>query len=261
MRISRILPCCMACAIPLAAQESELPLGINLPTTAFLQDWHIGVRFTHRFQEPVRAGSKDMYGLDNGNAPGFGVDVGIKAIPGLNAQVYRTSDDKTIVLAIQQRILGGPAGGLSLRVERFDETIKRAQVSYGTVGIAGLALQLPAELHLGASFTVLLVPTYLSRTTSEDRPAFNAGAGVRWQIAERHALLAEYYPRPSRLDSGRYNPGAALGYRFQTRGHRFTLLASNAAGTTAHQVLGGDYGGGPRSFNQWALGFNLVRLF
>lgn len=248
-------------ALNLAAQESELPLGINLPTAETLLDGHLGVRFTHRFLQPARAGSKDLYGLDNGNYPGLGLDVSLKAIAGLNAQLYRTADNKTLVLALQQRLVNGPSFSLSARVERYDETIKELQLPSGSVGLTGVALQLPTEFHLGASFTLLLVPTYLSHTSSENKPGFNVGAGVRWQLAEGHALLAEFYPRPARLEASRYHPGAALGYRYGTRGHRFTLVASNTTGTTAHQVLGGDYGGGPKPFSQWSLGFNLVRLF
>ncbi|HJW71320.1 MAG TPA: DUF5777 family beta-barrel protein [Geothrix sp.] len=261
MTLPQISLIVIASVLRLAAQDSELPLAINLPTAESLQEGQIGVRFTHRFLQPARTGSKDLYGLDNGNYPGLGVDVGIKAIPGLNAQLYRTADDKTIILALQQQVLKGSLLAISARVERFDETVKREQVATGIIGIAGVAIQLPAELHLGGSVTALLVPTYLSRTTTLEKAAFNVGAGMRWQVTVKHALLAEYYPRPSRLDPDRYRSGAAIGYGFRTRGHRFTLLASNMAGTTAHQVLAGDYGGGPRAFNQWALGFNLVRLF
>lgn len=44
--------------------------------------------------------------------------------------------------------------------------------------------------------------------------------------------------------------------------YRFTILATNVRGTTANQVLGGDYAGtGPNRSGQWGLGFHLVRIF
>lgn len=53
-----------------------------------------------------------------------------------------------------------------------------------------------------------------------------------------------------------------MGYQHRTQGHRFTIIAPTVPGTTANQVLGGDYEGfGPRSPNNWSLGFNLVRIF
>jgi hypothetical protein len=181
-------------------------------------------------------------------------------VPGLNAQVYRTSDGKTVVLALQEQLLGGPRFRLAARIERFDETIQRTTYAFGTVGLTGAAFQLPAELAVGP-LTICLVPTWLSRTTTRDRALITAGAGLRWRVLDGQSILAEYYPRPSRLDRATYEGGFALGYRFQTRGHRFTLLATNVQGTTAHQVLSGDYAGGPRAPGQWALGFNLVRIF
>ncbi|HJW73738.1 MAG TPA: DUF5777 family beta-barrel protein [Geothrix sp.] len=258
-----ILPfLCFSLLLPagLSAQDSDLPLGLNLPTADHLEGWQPAIRFTHRFTESAKGNSKDLYGLDGGNFPGLGFDLGIAAVPGLNAQIYRTADGKTVTLALQERILNRPHVRLAVRVERFDETIQRTTYAFGTVGISGAAVQLPAELVAGAA-TVSLVPTWLSRTTTRDQALFTAGAGLRWRFAESQSLLAEYYPRPSRLDRAAYEPGYAVGYRFQTKGHRFTLLATNVQGTTAHQVLGGDYAGGPRPPSRWALGFNLVRIF
>jgi len=247
-------------ATGLLAQESEIPLGLNLPNADRLQDWDLGIRFTHRFLEPARGAGKDLYGLDGGTYPGLGLDVGIRAVPGLNAQLYRTADNKTVTLALQEQLLDGPGLRLAARVERFDETVKQVRLPLGTIGISGAALQLPAEFRRGP-VTLLVVPTWLTRTSSSDRGLFTFGAGLRWQAAPNHQVLAEYYPRPSRLDAATHSAGGSLGYRFGTRKHRFTLLATTANGTTAHQVLGGDYGGGPRGVNRWALGFNLVRVF
>lgn len=241
-------------------QDSEVPLALNLPTADRLQGWQPAIRFTHRFTQPARGNAKDFYGLDGGNFAGLGFDLGIAAVPGLNAQVYRTSDGKTVVLALQEQLLDGPRFRLAARVERFDETLQRTTYTFGTVGLTGVAFQLPAEFAAGP-LTFSLVPTWLSRTTTRDRALFTAGAGLRWRVVEGQSLLAEYYPRPSRLDRATYEAGFALGYRFQTRGHRFTLLATNVQGSSAHQVLSGDYAGGPRPPGDWALGFNLVRIF
>jgi hypothetical protein len=244
----------------LRSQESELPLALNLPTAEHLQGWQPAIRFTHRFTEAARGHSKDLYGLDGGNFPGFGLDLGIAAVPGLNAQIYRTADDKTLILALQEQLVNRPQLRVAIRGERFDETIQRTTYAYGTAGITGATLQLPTEV-LAGPITLSLVPTWLSRTTTQDRALLTAGAGLRWRFSEGQSLLAEFYPRPARLDASTYEQGFALGYRFQTKGHRFTLLATNAQGTTTHQVLGGDYAGGPRPASQWAMGFNLVRIF
>jgi hypothetical protein len=260
--LSRLLFSSLLLLLPTAlqAQDSDLPLALNLPTADHLQGWQPAIRFTHRFSEPARDHSKDLYGLDGGNFAGLGLDLGIGAVPGLNAQVYRTSDGKTVVLALQEQLVNAPHIRMAARGERFDETVQRTTFTFGTVGLTGAAFQLPTEVLVGP-LTLSLVPTWLSRTTTQDRALFTMGAGLRWHILDRQSVLAEFYPRPIRLEAATYNQGFALGYRFETKGHRFTLLATNVQGTTAHQVLGGDYDGGPRPSGQWALGFNLVRVF
>jgi len=262
LRITPPLALCLSSVLcaSLAAQDSEVPLALNLPTTTALEDWRPAIRFTHRFTEPAKGNSKDLFGLDGGNYAGFGLDLGIGAVPGLNAQVYRTADAKTLVLALQQRLLAGPRLRLSIRAERFDEAVPRVSLPGGTVGITGAALQLPLEVQAG-TLAFRAVPTWLSRTATEDRGLLTAGLGLTWAFLEGQSLLGELYPRPSRLDSARYEPGYGLGYRYATKGHRFTLLATTASGTTAHQVLGGDHLGGPRPAGKWSLGFNLVRIF
>lgn len=253
MRPLAWLPCLALLGLPLAAQEaSEVPLALNLPTADHLADWDMGLRFTHRFQEQAKGNSKDLYGLDNGAYTAFGFDVGIKAIPGLNAQIYRTSDQKTLTLALQEQVAATDHWRVAFRAERFDETVKG--------GLVGGAFQAPVDWQPVEALTVSVVPTYLSRTATA-RSVATAGLGLRWRLAEHQGLLAEYYPRPSKVD-GAFHPGWALGYQYRTRGHRFSFVASNELGTTAHQVLGGDYGGfGPRASGSWALGFNLIRMF
>ncbi|HEX9081149.1 MAG TPA: hypothetical protein VF768_02660, partial [Holophagaceae bacterium] len=169
----------LSLAASLAAQDSEVPLGLNLPTAERLQDWQPALRFTHRFTEAARGHSKDWYGLDGGNFPGLGFDLGIGAVPGLNAQVYRTADGKTVVLALQEQVIDGPHLRLAARAERFDETVQKATYPYGTVGILGAAVQFPMDLLVGP-VTLSLVPTWLSRTTSRKQGLATAGLAVRW---------------------------------------------------------------------------------
>ena len=55
--------------------------------------------------------------------------------------------------------------------------------------------------------------------------------------------------------------GFAAGVSYRTFKHKFTLMGTNTTGTTANQVLSGDYGGGPRPTSQWSIGFNVIRVF
>ncbi|HJU84386.1 MAG TPA: DUF5777 family beta-barrel protein [Holophagaceae bacterium] len=239
-------------ALPAAAQDSELPLALNLPTADHLDGWDLGVRFTHRFQEQARSNGKDLYGLDGGAFTAFGLDLGIAAVPGLNAQLYRTADRKTFTMALQERFLSAERWSAALRVERFDEVIPGGRV--------GSTVQVPVDWRVGGGVVLSAVPTYLSSSETQRRVG-TVGLGARWLFLEHHGLLGEYYPRPSKVD-GAFERGFALGYQYRTLHHRFTLVATNELGTTAFDVLGGDYGGfGPSRPGSWNLGFNLVRVF
>lgn len=239
--------------LPMAAQEaSEVPLAINLPTADHLANWDISLLFTHRFLEPVRGASKDLYGVDEHATVGFGFDFGIKPVPGLNAEIYRTADEKTVTLALQEQVVASTRWRVAVRAERYDETYPG--------GPQGGVFQAPVDWQPVDTLTLSAVPTYLSRTATAQH-VVTTGFGARWMVAEHQGILAEYYPRPSKVYNG-FEQGWSLAYQYRTQGHRFTIIATTIPGTTAHQVLGGDYEGyGPRSSNYWSLGFNLVRIF
>ncbi len=247
----------------LRSQSSDYPLAINLPTSDQMQFWDIGIGFTHRFVTPVKDHGKDAYGLDGYAYPGLGLDFGIKPVKGLNVLLYRTADNKTFTFALQYQLVDHDWIRMSLRAERFDEVIPAAHTAFGDVGITGGAVQVPTEFFLGDWVILSVVPTYLSRTTTQDKGVFNAGLGARVNFTEKAGFMAEYYPTPSKVKTAGtdFSSGFAAGFTYKTFKHRFSLFGTNTPGTTANQVLSGDYGGGPRSSGDWSIGFNIVRVF
>lgn len=169
----------------------------------------------------------------------------------------------------------------------------------GRVGILGGTFQLPTEIFVTDDLILTLDPAYVTRTTttgtflanadnSTNPPGiksmsspngsgvFNIAVGLRMNITEKFGIAAEYYPRPSKFSKAvkvipsanatgssieSYENGFAVGFSYKTFKHRFTLLGTNVNGTTANQVLSGDYYGGPRSSSLWSLGFNITRVF
>ncbi|HJU84344.1 MAG TPA: DUF5777 family beta-barrel protein [Holophagaceae bacterium] len=258
-----LLACCLASGGLLQAQSSDYPLAINLPTSDQMQYWDISLGFTHRFVTPVKDHGKDVYGLDGYAYPGLGVDFGIKPIKGLNVLLYRTADNKTFTFALQYQAIDHEWIRLSVRAERFDEVIPAAHTAFGDVGITGGAIQVPTEFFLGDWVIVSVVPTYLSRTTTQTSGVFNVGAGLRVSFTDKFGFLAEFYPTPSKVKTAGtdFKSGFAAGFTYKTFKHRFSLFSTNSPGTTANQVLCGDYGGGPRSSDQWSIGFNIIRVF
>ncbi len=255
-----------------SAQESEVPLWLNLPTAEGLMGASFSYRFTHRFQDRARSNSKNAFGLDGFSYSGLGLDFAVPSTPGTNFQIYRTPDNKTFTVALHQILVARPDFRMALRVERYDETIRDLPSSTNNrEGLVGTAVQMPLSWS-GGGVTLLAVPTYLSSTSTQSKGVTTAGFALRWDAGERHSFMGEYYPRPSKVKdlqvivnsttTRSIENGWAVGYAFRTKGHRFTLLATNVSGTTPHQVLGGDYHGlGPSRGGEWTLGFNLVRIF
>src|SRR5512141_1563356 len=162
-KIASALVCALLAGVALNAEESEVPVAINLPTADRMQFWDVGLIFTHRFLSPVKDHGKDLYGLDGFTYAGFGFDFGFKPITGLNIQIYRTADNKTFTFALQQQLVNADRIRMSARVERFDEVVTKVVTPDGTVGINGVAFQLPTEIYITDDFVLTLVPTYLSR--------------------------------------------------------------------------------------------------
>lgn len=271
MLLRRILPA-LALAGSLHAQDaSDLPLGVNLPTAQGLEMGDLGIRFTHRFAERARGNGYDAYGLDGYAFAGVGLDFSFKALKGWNLQLYRTADQRTFTVALQRQLFAGEAWRAAARLERYDEVVRDNPSTAGLrEGKVGTTLLVPLEV-LAGPVTVSLVPAYLNRSATQPDPIVTAAAAVRWDLGDHHRLQGEYYPRPGKLSDTRVafnsttralEPGWALGYTYRTRGHRFTAVATNVLGTTAHQVLSGDYNGiGPARSGDWVLGFNVVRIF
>ena len=286
-KISPLLACALLAGGHLRAESSEFPLVINLPSAERMQYWDLGVVFTHRFIQPVKDHGKDAYGLDGFTYAGVGFTFGIKPIKGLNLFVYRTADNKTFNAGFQQQVWNGDYVRMALRAEHFDEVVKEGVTPFGRIGVTGFTAQLPTEIFIGDDLILSLVPTFVSKTTTSDtilpvppgttpntKPnkggVYNVGLGLRYGFTDKFSVMAEYYPRPSKFakaapggitDGSTYQNGSAAGFSYKTFKHRFTLAGTNASGTTANQVMSGDYGGGPRLTSQWAIAFNVARVF
>jgi len=282
-----LLACALLAGGHLCAESSEFPLVINLPSAERMQYWDLGVVFTHRFIQPVKDHGKDAYGLDGFTYAGVGLTFGIKPIKGLNLFIYRTADNKTFNAGFQQQVWNGDYVRMAVRAERFDEVVKEGITPFGRIGVSGFTAQIPTEIFIGDDLIMSLVPTFVSKTTTSDTilpvppgttpntklskgGVFNVGVGFRYGFTDKFSVMAEYYPRPSKFakaapggitDGSTYQNGFAAGFSYKTFKHRFTLAGTNASGTTANQVMSGDYGGGPRLSSQWAIAFNVARVF
>lgn len=262
----------LALFLPLSLMwgQQDIPLSLNLPTTQYVKsNW--AILFTHRFADPVIGNSKNLFGLDGYASSGFGFWGSPTNIPELNFGIYRTSDQKTIVLTAQGVLYSEMALRSSLRFEYFKEGARENSSTINIhEGISGWIYQLPIE-YLSGSWTLGFVPTYITQT-STGQSIFNIPLSLKYKLPNNQGFIIEFYPIPNSLRDYRVptstsierslRSGFAFGYEFRSYGHRFTLFGTNTPGTTAHQVISGNFlGVGARVSNDWGLAFNIVRLF
>ena len=71
-----------------------------------------------------------------------------------------------------------------------------------------------------------------------------------------------YGPQTTDVSQGRTpNGGSEVAFFTQPTPGGPNPGTTNASGTTPNQVMSGDYGGGPRPSGNWAIGFNVTRIF
>ncbi|MCS6917663.1 MAG: DUF5777 family beta-barrel protein [Chitinophagales bacterium] len=120
----------------------------------------------------------------------------------------------------------------------------------------------------GAS--LMLLPTWTHRNYvyyKDENDMFSLGIGGRIKVSNRTALIADYfynfseYRRQEKDDAGDliFSNPLSLGVEFETGGHVFALMFTNAAGILENSFL-------PATKSSWAdgefrWGFNLTRNF
>ena len=111
------------------------------------------------------------------------------------------------------------------------------------------------------SFSLQVSPTMVHRNlvplASDDNDAFAVGAGARYKLSRRIALVADYHYILSGLDKDIYTNPLSLGIDIETGGHVFQLHFSNAQGMNEKAFITG-------TTDKWGdvrFGFNLSRMF
>ncbi|MEM7551282.1 MAG: DUF5777 family beta-barrel protein [Bacteroidota bacterium] len=112
-------------------------------------------------------------------------------------------------------------------------------------------------------FSFQLAPTYTHNNTlefeAESNDTFSLGLSTRVQITKRMAVLADYYRIFDENFREMFEEPLAIGVEFETGGHVFQLVFTNALGMTERVFLS-------RELGSWAdgdvsFGFNIQRTF
>ncbi|MBT6439781.1 MAG: hypothetical protein HOK72_08725 [Flavobacteriales bacterium] len=251
---------------------------INLHSNETVKKKTLDFRVTHRFGSVGLYKAHDLFGMDNVNDIRISFDYGITDY--LQIGIARSK---------RQELIDG-----SFKFRPFTQTTNnKVPVSLVLLGQIGFTPQRdPDSLYLktahrfnytyqliiarkfGTRISVEIAPTLTHRNiirryvnpdngAEEQNTMFALGAGGRFKITQRTAVLIDYFYifskyRQNNSTTPFYNP-LGIGIEIETGGHVFHLVATNAAGIVAGNYL-------PYNNESWRglgikAGFNISRVF
>jgi len=210
----------------------------------------------HRFKASVAdAGSKGFYGLDSG--AWISLDLAYGLSDSIDIGLRRTNLETDYEgyakwAAIRQDATGSPIS------VAFRGSVSDVRES-GRVNRAGWAAQVILGRRFSDLLSLMVVPTYVTRTNHldrQDRRGTGAlGAGAELRLGPRHAVTGEWIVQSSGVKAPFQS--AALGFSVATARHVFHMLLTNTQGSqTDLYAPGGDLDARDGKFR---LGFNISR--
>ena len=231
----------------------------NLPTPDGIGGGALEFRILHRFKSAASdAGGQGLYGLDSGAWISFGLAYGFT--DWLELGLRRTNLQRDYEGYLKGSLVRQRDGGAPLSLALLG-AYASAREDTGVANRNRFAAQAILARRFGQALSAMLVPTWVTRTNSQDdtdrRGTGAIGVGIEWHLSSKHSLTAEWVPQTSGVKAP--YQAAALGYSIATARHVFQLMLTNVAG--AHTDLyapGGDLD--PRD-NKYRLGFNIGRTY
>jgi len=253
--------------------EDPMPFSgwkvINLPTDRTLEGGNWLFLISHRFGRAVGEGYSAFYGLD-GPAIMY-LSLGYALTDEWLVALARSNADDNVELETRYRVLdasgAGPVGlsvqatGNWLSEDRPTESRWRAAAFKGTAQVT-LTRTVADRLGLAVVPGITVNP---DERTDGEAPLLTLGLGARWKVQEKVAFVGEWTPILARsdrtvTDATRYGTWSA-GVEITTEGHVFQVVATNNAGLTTDQYLGGgDFAPGDVWDGRFRLGFNIFRI-
>lgn len=236
----------------------------NLESTTIAEAGEFQFNVSHRFGD-INGGIKTFFGLDQSNTK-IELVYGIADLLqlGVSRESLRRTYSGSLKMAFLKQREGMPinvSGYTSIHAntaissEQYPKMVFYDRLSY--------ASQLLISTQIGSRFSLELAPTYVRQNLVlepfQQHNQFLVGLGTRVRLTPHISTNLEYIPNFSRARESIYSDVLALGIDFETNGHVFQLLISNAQGTAAPAYLSNAEG------DIWSgtlfLGFNITRKF
>lgn len=218
---------------------------------------------THRFGR-LNSGAYELFGLDN-SAVRIGLEYAVT--DRLNVGIGRSSSDKTIDYFAKYKVLyqsdGMPVTVTALGTAAYLGLKNNDTNELDTPDKMAYAGQLLIARKFSPRLSFQLAPAFLHRVTVNQAEAvnnlFSLGLGGRVKITKSMAVLLEYYLRLNENTNSPNYDAIGVCVEFETGGHVFQLVFTNALGMVERQFMAettGDFFDGDIHF-----GFNITRAF
>lgn len=220
-------------------------------------------RILHRFGR-VNLGPREMFGLDQARMRlGFDYGVGRNVTVGIGRSTLQKEADAFIKTRLIQQATGAKAvpvsllliGGITVQtVKRPDSVSLSDKTAYYVQAVIGR--------KFSDAFTLQISPTYLhinKTIINDDNDILALGAGARYKLSKRLALVLDYYYVFNGLPANRLRNPFSIGLDVFTGGHVFQLHFSNTNGMNERAFIAETIYG----WDNWDVmfGFNLSRVF
>ena len=250
---------------------------ISAQTTETVKAKTLDFRIAHRFGSMGLYHIHGLYGFDFSNDIRMSFDYGIT--DNLQIGIARSKQNELIDGSIKYRLLTQtvnnkvPVSVAFLAQMAFTPQIDPDSLYLKNVHRLSYTYQLIIARKFGPKISVEILPTINHRNIirkyvnednndkEETNTMFALGAGGRFKISARTAILIDYFyiVSPYRQNNSGFSNPLGIGLEIETGGHVFHATLTNAAGLVESNFL-------PNTTESWKgmgikLGFNISRVF
>jgi hypothetical protein len=239
---------------------------INGHSVERVRQGDLDFRIAHRFGT-VQGGAYEFFGIDQSTSQ-FGLEYGVKdyLMVGISRATWQKTTSGLLKVSVLRQRTGEKSFpfSLSYATSVFVNGLKWADDSRNNFFTSRLSYlhQIPIARKFNPSLSLQLTPTLIHRNLAQgDEPndIYSLGAGGRYKITVRTAIVAEYFHTFRKDLPEMYNDCFSLGFDIETGSHVFQIMLTNSQGMTENNFI--VYSTGKWNKGDLFIGFNICRFF
>jgi hypothetical protein len=240
---------------------------INGHSTERVRKGDLDFRVVHRFGS-VKGGAYEFFGIDQSTSQ-FGLEYGLNdyIMLGISRATWQKTTSGLMKISLLRQKTGEKPFPFSLSyiTSVFVNGLKWAdetRTNYFSSRLNYLH-QMAIARKLSPSFSVQISPLLIHRNLApgeQTNDIFALGAGGRYKLTVRTAIVAEYYYVINSANLATASSNClSLGFDIETGSHVFQIMLTNSQGICENSFI--PYSSGKWTKGDLFLGFNICRFF